>query len=121
MIDRALTAGSPSVTFVAVGFRMVPPSLATNVLNQTVTPSYCAPWISIRCALPSFFSCAASANICAQVLGGFGTSAELYHSSWVLLLSGTATSLPCQIAVSRAGLRGQVSAAALVPRVPVPP
>ena len=47
MIDRALTAGAPSVTLVASGFRIVPPALATIVLNQTVMPSYCAPWISM--------------------------------------------------------------------------
>ena len=47
MIDRALTAGAPSVTLVASGFRAVPPALATIVLNQTVAPSYCAPWISM--------------------------------------------------------------------------
>ena len=28
-------------------FRMLPPALATSVLNQTVTPSYWAPWISM--------------------------------------------------------------------------
>ena len=47
MIDRALTAGAPSVTLVASGFRIVPPALATMVLNHTVAPSYCAPWISM--------------------------------------------------------------------------
>ncbi len=47
MIDSALTAGAPSVTLVALGFRMEPPALATMVLNHTVAPSYCAPWISM--------------------------------------------------------------------------
>ena len=47
MIDRAFTAGAPRVTLVAVGFRTVPPALFTIVLNQTVLPSYWAPWISM--------------------------------------------------------------------------
>ncbi len=47
MIDRAFTAGAPSVTLVEVGFTMVPPALAFIVLNHTVPPSYCAPWISM--------------------------------------------------------------------------
>ena len=47
MTDRALTAGAPRVTWVASGFRVVPPALDTIVLNQTVVPSYCAPWISM--------------------------------------------------------------------------
>src|ERR1700722_18913942 len=90
MIDRALTAGAPSVTLFASGLRIVPPALATIVLNQTVAPSYWAPWISMRWGLPALASCSASASICAQVVGGFGTRSERYHSSWVLLLSGTA-------------------------------
>ena len=47
MSARALTAAGPSVTLVAEGFRTVPPALFTIVLNQTVAPSYCAPWISM--------------------------------------------------------------------------
>ena len=47
MIDSALTAGAPSDGAVAVAFRTLPPALATIVLNQTVAPSYCAPWISM--------------------------------------------------------------------------
>ena len=86
MIDSALTAGAPSWAFVEVGFRMLPPALATSVLNQTTTPSYWAPWISIRCGLPCLASAWASANICAHVLGGVLTRSERYQSSWVLLL-----------------------------------
>ena len=47
MIDRAFTAGAPNVTLVASGFTMLPPALAFIVLNHTVVPSYCAPWISM--------------------------------------------------------------------------
>ena len=52
MIVSALSAGGPSLAAVEVAFRMLPPALATSVLNQTTTPSYWAPWISIRCGLP---------------------------------------------------------------------
>src|SRR5215831_532392 len=99
MIDSALTAGGPSRAAVEIGFRMLPPALAVSVLNQTTVPSYCAPWISMRCALPCLASCSASLNICAHVFGGVFTRSERYHSSWVLLLYGTATNFPCQIAV----------------------
>ncbi len=71
---------------------MLPPALATSVLNQTTVPSYWAPWISMRCGLPALASCSASANICAHVFGGVFTRSERYQSSWVLLLYGTATS-----------------------------
>jgi hypothetical protein len=47
MTDRALTAGAPMDGPLALAFRMLPPALATIVLNQTVAPSYCAPWISM--------------------------------------------------------------------------
>ena len=47
MIVSAFTAGAPRVTLLASGFRIVPPALATIVLNQTVPPSYWAPWISM--------------------------------------------------------------------------
>src|SRR6266498_4094794 len=113
MIDRALTAGAPSVILVASGFSTVPPALDTIVLNQTVAPSYCAPWISMRCALPSLASFSASAIISAQVAGGFGTRSDRYHSSWVLVLSGTATSWPFQVAVFRAGTSVPATACAL--------
>src|ERR1700730_18153437 len=76
MIDRALTAGAPSVTLVASGFRIVPPALDTIVLNQTVAPSYCAPWISIRCGLPALASWIESLIISVQVAGGVGTRSE---------------------------------------------
>ncbi len=86
MMLSALTAGAPSATCAAFGVSTLPPALASSVLNHTTTPSYCAPWISIRCGLPCCASLAASANISAQVFGGFGTRSERYHSSWVLLL-----------------------------------
>ena len=47
MSASAMVAGGPSVTLVASGFRIVPPALAFIVLNQTVAPSYWAPWISM--------------------------------------------------------------------------
>src|SRR5579859_5943148 len=92
---------------------MVPPALFTIVLNHTVVPSYCAPWISIRCGLPALASCSASEIIWAPVVGGFGTRSERYHSSWVLLLSGTAYREPFQIAVFRAGTSVPFSACGL--------
>ena len=67
----------------------------------------------MRCGLPSFFSCSASASIWAQVFGGVLTRSERYHSSWVLLLSGTATSWPFHSAVSSAGWSVPSSASAL--------
>src|ERR1700746_744494 len=99
MMFSARTAGAPSLAAVEVAFRMLPPELATSVLNQTTTPSYWAPWISIRCGLPCLARAWASVNICAQVLGGVFTRSDRYQSSWVLLLYGTATSCPRQIAV----------------------
>ena len=65
---------------------MLPPALETMVLNQTVVPSYWAPWISIRCGLPCLASASASLIISSQVLGGVFTRSERYHRSWVLLL-----------------------------------
>src|SRR6201986_2235272 len=109
----ARTAAAPSLAAVDVAFRMLPPELATSVLNQTTTPSYWAPWISIRCGLPSLASCCASANICAHVLGGVFTRSDRYHSSWVLLLYGTATSCPRQIAVCSGPFSVPLMAAAL--------
>ena len=79
---------------------MLPPALATSVLNQTATPSYWAPWISMRCGLPCLASWVESLIISSQVVGGFGTRSERYQSSWVLLLYGTAQSLPFHVAVS---------------------
>src|SRR5260370_19569663 len=99
MIDRAVTDGALSVTLDASGFSSVPPALETIVLNQTVPPSYCAPWISMRCGLPCLASCSASEIISAQVVGGVGTRSDRYHSSWVLVLSGPATSWPFPVPV----------------------
>ena len=90
MTPSAVTAGGPSDTCWASAVRTLPPALASMVLNQTVTPSYWAPWISIRCGLPSLASCSESAIIWAQVVGGVVTRSDRYHSSWVLVLSGTA-------------------------------
>src|SRR5262249_54728995 len=100
MIDSALTAGGPSWAAVEAGFRMLPPALATSVLNQTTVPSYWAPWISMRCGLPCLASCSASLIISAHVFGGVFTRSERYQSNWVLLLYGTATSCPCPVAGS---------------------
>src|SRR5262249_50739548 len=86
MMLRAFTAGAPSETCCAFGVNTPPPALASRVLNQTVTPSYWAPWISIRCGLPCLASASASLIISVQVLGGDFTRSERYHSSWVLLL-----------------------------------
>src|SRR6185437_14422986 len=72
-------AGGPSLAEVDVAFRMLPPELATSVLNQTTTPSYWAPWISIRCGLPCLARAWASANIWAQVVGGVFTRSDRYH------------------------------------------
>src|SRR6516165_5853183 len=88
MIFKPSTAGVPSEAFVPSGVRMLPPALATRVLNQTVVPSYWAPWISIRCGLPCFASASASLIIWFQVVGGVFTRSDRYHSSWVLLLYG---------------------------------
>src|SRR5260370_19372109 len=106
MIDSAVTAGALSVTLVASGFSTVPPALETIVLNQTVPPSYCAPWISMRCGLPCLASCSASEIISAQVVGGVGTRSDRYHSRWGLVFSGTATNSPFQIALVEAGPNG---------------
>ena len=92
----------------------MPPALFTIVLNHTVVPSYCAPWISMWCGLPSLASCSASAIICAHVFGGFVTRSERYHSSWVLVLTGAATSWPFQIAVCSAGLSVPLTTCALL-------
>ena len=43
----AVTAGAPSDTPCALAVSTLPPALASIVLNQTVAPSYCAPWISM--------------------------------------------------------------------------
>ena len=60
MVFKAVTAGGPSDACCEFGVRMLPPALATMVLNQTVVPSYWAPWISIRCGLPCLASASAS-------------------------------------------------------------
>jgi hypothetical protein len=49
-------------------------------------------------------------SIWARVVGGWGTRSLRYHSSWVLLLNGAATSWPFQVAVSRAALTPTCSA-----------
>ena len=46
MTVAACTAGGPREGSVALGLRMVPPALLMSELNQTVRPSYWAPWIS---------------------------------------------------------------------------
>ncbi len=101
----AATAGAPSEGACASGVRIEPPALVTRVLNQTVSPSYWAPWISTRCGLPSRASSCARASISAQVPGGVGTKSSRYQSSWVLELYGTAYSRPRQVAVRTAASR----------------
>ncbi len=64
--------------------------------------------------MPSFFSCSASAIICAHVFGGVFTRSERYHNSWVLVLAGAATSWPFHIAVSSDGLIVPLTTAALL-------
>src|ERR1044072_367989 len=99
MIPAARTAGGPREGAVAVALRMEPPALLISVLNQTVRPSYWAPWISTKCGLPCRARAPAMASISAQVLGGVGTRSLRYHRSWVLVLYGTAYSLPFQVEV----------------------
>ena len=86
MIVNASTAGCPIDAFDASGVSTLPPALASRVLNQTTTPSYCAPWISMRWGLPSLASWIESLIISSQVAGGLGTRSERYQSNWVLLL-----------------------------------
>src|SRR5438105_12099328 len=117
MICSAFKAGAPSDGAVLLGFSTLPPALATSVLNQTVTPSYWAPWISIRCGLPWRASCSASLIIWAHVVGGVGTRSERYHSSWVLVLYGTAYSWPFHVAVC--SIVGSVSFSAAALSAPV--
>src|SRR5919106_1611869 len=59
--------------------------------------------------LPSRARASAWLSISAQVFGGLGTRSLRYHSSWVLLLNGAATSCPFQVAVSRAALTASCS------------
>src|SRR6266487_696416 len=80
MIVSAVMAGLPSATCAASGVSTLPPALASMVLNQTVAPSYCAPWISIRCGLPALASLIESLIISVQVAGGVLTTAEYSHS-----------------------------------------
>src|SRR6266496_4059113 len=91
MMLSALTAGAPSATCAAFGVSTLPPALASSVLNHTTTPSYWAPWISIRCGLPCCASLGAWPHIPAQVFGGFGTRSERYYGSWVARLYGGQT------------------------------
>src|SRR5215207_1766991 len=58
----------------------------------------------MRWGLPWRARASAWRIISAQVVGGWGTRSLRYHSSWVLLLNGAATSWPFQVAVSRAAL-----------------
>src|SRR5262249_16254315 len=113
MIDSALTAGGPSWAAVEAGFRMLPPALTVSVLNQTTIPSYWRPWIWMRGALRCLARCSGSLIICAHVFGGVFTRSDRYQSSWVLLLYGTATSFPCQMAVCSGPLSVPLMASAL--------
>jgi hypothetical protein len=69
-----LGAGWPSVT--CVPLTIVPPADCTSELNQTTTPSYCAPWISM-CVL----SRVASSIRSDQVLGTCLTLSLRYQSN----------------------------------------
>src|SRR5207302_697646 len=58
--------------------RMRPPAEATRLLNHTVRPSYCAPWISTRPGLPCWRRAIACSIIWSQVAGGVGTRSLRY-------------------------------------------
>src|SRR4051812_12335610 len=76
----AFTAGSPSWTL-PLSSTTLPPSDESSVLNHTVRPSYCAPWISIVPFLPSFL---AIWIISSHVLGGVGTRSLRYQRNCTL-------------------------------------
>src|SRR6476661_3064215 len=85
MIFAALSHASDGV---ALSPLMIdPPADATSALNHTVTPSYCAPWISMS---PLDFSFSAWSMIPSHVLAGFGTRSLRYQSSCVLEFAGAA-------------------------------
>src|SRR5215207_3352779 len=63
----------------------------------------------MRWGLPWRARASAWRIISAQVVGGLGTRSLRYHSSWVLLLNGAATSCPFQVAVSRLALTASCS------------
>src|ERR1700754_1860305 len=87
MTVAALTAGSPSLTL-PLSSTACPPAELISVLNHTVRPSYCAPWISIVPFLaPSFL---AISIIRAHVLGGVGTLSLRYHRNCTLDVYGAA-------------------------------
>src|SRR3954451_10358309 len=89
MIRAAFCHAAPGVGLLLT--TMVPPPEATSELNQTVVPSYCAPWISMRPALGRAEACAMSPS---QVPAGFLTRSLRYQSSCVLVLAGVAHTRP---------------------------
>src|SRR4051812_16764366 len=105
MIAAARWPGAPSVTLLPA--TIVPPADCTRALNQTVVPSYWAPWISIR---PAFGRLDAWAMRPSQVDAGFLTRSLRYQSSCVLLLAGAAHRRPLYVAV----LSGPVSVPCLI-------
>src|ERR1700754_964204 len=87
MILAAVKPGGPSVTLLPS--TIVPPADCTSELNQTTTPSYCAPWISMKLALGSRDACRMRPS---HVLAGLGTRSLRYQSSCVFVLAGAAHS-----------------------------
>src|ERR687887_364791 len=83
MMSAACWAGGPSVTLSP--FRIDPPADWTRELNQTVTPSYCAPWISMYGAFLIFEAVSMSP---VHVSGGLLTRSLRYQSSCVLEFAG---------------------------------
>src|SRR3954466_391766 len=75
---------------------MLPPPETTSELNQTVVPSYWAPWISMRPALGRFEACAISPS---HVSAGLATRSLRYQSSCVLVFAGAAQTRPLYVAV----------------------
>src|SRR3954449_2069441 len=89
MMRAAFSQAGPGVGLLLT--TMVPPPEATSELNQTVVPSYCAPWISMRPAFGRAEACAMSPS---HVVAGCLTRSLRYQSSCVLVLAGAAHSCP---------------------------
>jgi len=107
MIDSALTSVATQRHLGRVRIARWPPSLDPIVLNQTVAPSYCAPWIVDVGALappwPDPHHPSASAIISAQVVGASVPGHDRYHISWYCCCLGTARAFPSQVAVFHGG------------------
>src|SRR5919197_4464405 len=83
MILAAVRPGWPNVTLSPETIE--PPADATSELNQTTTPSYWAPWISMKFALASLEAWSMRPS---HVLAGLETRSLRYQSSCVLVLAG---------------------------------